>query len=267
MKPIKKNATFLGFTALAISLCLVGHKFKGFEKQPEASIFNPPLLDFLPSLVWRVTNYPNSSMGTGFMLDLLGLNMLVTNAHVCEGELGAPRTLYLYNQKLGVELMAQPLMIDRQHDLCLTAPPYQIQKGKVKLISVPSILTLPFIYTEYRQKGDTYVSVGHPGGGPLKYSSFVDLGDRYHNDFPYWGAYCALVMEQDYVPEKSKRACNMEFNDMLLSKPCYSGQSGSPVFDVRGRLVSIIHAYDDGKCLAISAKYLFQDLKELVKVP
>lgn len=162
--------------------------------------------------------------GSGFHVQTKdGQVFILTNKHVCM--MTGPLKAEKYGDKSGKGSVVKIVKISKKHDLCVLTP-----LAGFKGIQVG----------EEAENGETVYTLGHPRGVALTIASGekiddlpIDLGEPLAADgkcsgeivMSWFGQYC--VTKHDAVQ---------------FSTPTYPGNSGSPVVNKWGKLVSVIFA-------------------------
>jgi S1-C subfamily serine protease len=166
-------------------------------------------------------------MGTGFHVQYKGKTFLLTNRHVCQ--MTGPLKAEIYGEKMGIE--RHIVKISDKHDLCLMEP-------------IPGHKGIP-VSDEALADGDSAYTLGHPRGQALNIASGEKFDDR---AIPMAGEVkadgtCEEGQKQEIMTLFGPYTlCAFERSAVQFSTPTFPGNSGSPVVNKYGYLVSVIFA-------------------------
>lgn len=208
---------------------------------------------FEKSNVYRISTYAGSrSYGTGFSIDINGVNYVITNNHVCS--VSDKSVLWAHNEYGDTWHRLDIVTRDGEHDLCLLSSP-----------TVTSGLKLG-------EKGgwlkDTIRVMGHPGMRPLtesrgKITEISEAGVQGHADTE---AACnkpwmKWVSQHTFFGMQS--ACFEIRESYIVDALVIPGSSGSPVFNEAGLVIGIIYAAGPGEGLYIGVEHINTLIKNL----
>lgn len=167
-------------------------------------------------------------LGTGFHVQAPnGKTYILTNKHVCEmtGPLKAER----YGDKVG--MVRKIIAKYKKHDLCVMEALPGV-KG-IKISSDPA------------ENGDHVYTLGHPRGDNLNVAEGEKFDDKeiHLGEEPQSDGTCkeGTIVE---IPTIFGifRICDVARTSVQISSPTYGGNSGSPIVNIYGRLVSVVFA-------------------------
>lgn len=161
--------------------------------------------------------------GTGFHVKTKeGKIYILTNKHVCEMQ--GPLKVHKYGSKNGV--IRKIIKKSTQHDLCILEALPEMKDG-IKLGSAS-------------ENGESVYTLGHPRGVALTVADGekidnldIQIGEALAAD-----GKCDGEIVQDFIFSY----CVKSQNAVQFSTPTYPGNSGSPVVNKWGRLVSVVFA-------------------------
>lgn len=169
-------------------------------------------------------------LGTGFHVQAPnGKTYILTNKHVCE--MAGPLKVERYGDKVGV--VRKIIAKYEKHDLCV-------------LEALPGVKGIK-ISSDPAENGDHVYTLGHPRGDNLNVAEGEKFDDKeiHLGEEPQADGTCkeGSIVE---IPTIFGifHICDVPRMAMQISSPTYGGNSGSPIVNIYGRLVSVVFAGD-----------------------
>jgi len=168
-----------------------------------------------------------NSHGTGFIVKHQGVRYIATNSHVCNisnnSEIDVKTNLNETVYKVNIIIM------DRDHDLCLTTVPKELRSNGLKLGIQPHEL-------------DAVHVIGFPSNNLKSYVSGVYTGERKDIaiDYPYSKKECPIKMTRHWFYQTLMCTLNILSGEITAS--IFGGNSGSAVLNNKGFIVGVVYA-------------------------
>lgn len=159
---------------------------------------------------------PDGNFGSGFVTEVGGRRVIVTNAHVAEG--ADPIRIVLYD---GTELLAHAQFVSERIDLAVLVTESPLEAPALEVSDAP----LP--------RGERVVVGGNPGGLAFITTEGVVAG-----------AVTGTLL--------SDQACGENHNCILLDAEAEPGSSGGPVLDAEGHVVGMLWGVYIGTSLSVT---------------
>lgn len=168
-------------------------------------------------------------MGTGFQVETKsGKRYILTNKHVCK--MMGPLSAEVYGNKTG-GIRRNIIAISEKHDLCV-------------LEGLPGVKGIK-ISSDDIKDGEIVYTLGHPRGEALNVTAgekfdnkVIQLGQETEED----GTCSEGTLQHQFSIFGEIKFCLVTRNAIQFDTPTYPGNSGSPVVNKYGRLVSVVFA-------------------------